>query len=181
MLAIKNYLFIFLVLAVLPVSLIPSVYAHCPLCTAAVGAAAVSAKYYGLDASIIGLLIGAFAISTGLWIAIKIKKKYFKIQSALIVLSSFLLTVIPLSGIIDDSAYVPMLLFGASGSLLNKAYWINKILLGSLVGALLTIAAFWLHTCIKKINGKVLFPFQGIAITLAFLAVSGISLYFAFR
>ena len=53
------------------------VYAHCPLCTGAVGAAAVTANYYGLDNSIIGIFIGAFAISTGLWFGLKVKKKYF--------------------------------------------------------------------------------------------------------
>src|SRR3989344_6151701 len=74
----------------------PIAYAHCPLCTAAVGAAAVSAKYYGMDISIIGLMIGAFGISTGLWFGLKLKKQFFKFQLPVIVLLSFLLTVLPL-------------------------------------------------------------------------------------
>lgn len=170
--------FIFILVALFLVFL-PISYAHCPLCTAAVGAAAVSAKYYGLDASIIGLLIGAFGISTGLWIGLKVKK-YFRFQMSLIVLASFLLTLVPLLYIDKSTVYLPLLLLGQPGSALNKVYWINKILFGSLIGGLITLTAFYIHTYIKKINGKVLFPFQGIAITLAFLLISGLGLYIVF-
>ena len=114
-----------LILVLALTSLMPSVYAHCPLCTAAVGAAAISAKYYGLDLSIIGLLIGAFGISTGLWIGLKIKKEYFKFQLTIIVVASFLLTVIPLLAISDDTIYLPVLLAGKSGSILNKVYFVE--------------------------------------------------------
>ena len=169
-----------LILVLALTSLMPSVYAHCPLCTAAVGAAAISAKYYGLDLSIIGLLIGAFGISTGLWIGLKIKKEYFKFQFFVIVLLSFLLTVIPLLAISDDAIYLPVLLAGKSGSILNKVYFVDKMLFGSIVGAIVTFFAYYLHTIIKKINGKVLFPFQGIGFTLASLLITGILLYISF-
>lgn len=170
----------FLIFAVLLVSLIPSVYAHCPICTAAVGAAAVSAKYYGLDISIIGLLVGAFGISTGLWIGLKIKKQYFKFQLPVIVFASFLLTVMPLLYIDKDVIYFPLLLAGSSGSLLNKVYWVNKMLLGSIIGGVLTLFAFWSHVYIKKLNSKVLFPFQGIAITLVLLSIASLVLHLTF-
>lgn len=160
--------------------LAPSVSAHCPLCTAAVGAAAVSAKYYGLDASIIGLLVGAFGLSTGLWIGLKIRKEFFKLQLPIIVLASFLLTAVPLLHIDDDAIYSPLLLAGKAGSFLNRVYWVNKIFLGSVIGALITLSAYYTHIYIKKINGKVLFPFQGIAITLALLLISALGLYFNF-
>ena len=173
--------FIFILFSVLLVLIIPVVHAHCPLCTAAVGAAAVSAKYYGLDASIIGLLIGAFGISTGLWIGLKVKKQYFKFQLPLIVLASFLLTIIPIFYIQNDSIYLPLLLFGQAGSALNKVYWVDKMLFGSILGGIITLIAYWTHITIKKAKGKVLFPFQGIAITLLFLLVSGIGIYFIFK
>ncbi len=176
----KKFILLFFVTPlVMLAALAPSVSAHCPLCTVAVGAAAVSAKYYGLDVSIIGLLIGAFGISTGLWIGLKIKK-YFKLQFPIIVLASFLLTVVPLLYISNDAIYFPLLLFGKAGSILNKVYWVNKVLLGSIIGGLVTLFAYYSHIYIKKINGKILFPFQGIALTLAFLFVSGLSMYFIF-
>lgn len=177
----KKFIFIFFIaLLIMLVALAPLVSAHCPLCTAAVGAAAVSAKYYGLDISIIGLLIGAFGISTGLWVGLKIRKQYFKFQLLAIVLGSFLLTVMPLLYLSNDYVYLPLLLFGQAGSFLNSVYWINKVLLGSIIGGLVTLFAYYLHVYIKKINGKVLFPFQGVALTLTFLFVSGLSMYFIF-
>ena len=158
----------------------PSVHAHCPLCTAAVGAAAISAKYYGLDTSIIGLLLGAFGISTGLWIGLKINKRYFKFQLPTIVAASFFLTIIPLLYISNDAIYFPLLFFGPSGSVLNKVYWIDKLFFGSGIGGLATLFAYLTHIYVKKQNGGVLFQFQGIVITLFFLVVSSLILYFNF-
>ncbi|MBI4020417.1 MAG: hypothetical protein HY367_03730, partial [Candidatus Aenigmarchaeota archaeon] len=118
-----------LLMALVPALLLlaPSVHAHCPLCTAGVGAAAVTAKYYGLGENVIGLFIGAFAISTGLWVGRKIRKQYVRFQLPLIVLASFLLTVIPLMPVSTETAYVPLLFAGPAGSLLNRVYWANKI------------------------------------------------------
>lgn len=157
---------------------VPAVHAHCPLCTAAVGAAAVSAKYYGMDLSIIGLLIGAFGVSTGLWIGLKIKN-YFRFQLPVIVLLSFLLTALPLLYISDERIYLPVLWLGSAGSLFNKVYWINKILFGSVIGAIASVLAYLLHVHVKKIRGKVLFPFQGVAFTILSLAITGLMIYFS--
>ncbi|HLC60689.1 MAG TPA: hypothetical protein VJJ52_04625 [Candidatus Nanoarchaeia archaeon] len=173
----RNKLFFLLIFFILAINLIPLAHAHCPLCTVAVGAAAISAKYYGVDVSIIGLLIGAFGISTGLWIGLKVKK-YFKFQLPLIVLASFLLTVIPLIYLSDEYIYAPILWFGAAGSLLNKVYWINKILFGSLIGGVVAVLAYLLHAYVKKIRGKVLFPYQGVAFTVLSLAIAGLTMYF---
>ena len=171
----NKFLFIFVLIIIL---LTNSVYAHCPLCTAAVGAAAVSAKYYGMDLSIIGLFIGAFGVSTGLWIGLKIKN-YFKFQLPVIVLLSFLLTVLPLLYISDEQIYLPVLWLGSAGSLFNKVYWINKILFGSVIGAVVSVLAYLLHVHIKKTRGKVLFPFQGAVFTILSLAVTGLMIYFS--
>jgi len=158
--------------------LIPAVYAHCPLCTAAVGAAAVSAKYYGMDLSIIGIFIGAFGVSTGLWIGLKIKN-YFKFQLPVIVLLSFLLTALPLLYISDEHIYLPVLWIGSAGSFFNKVYWINKILFGGIIGALASVLAYLLHVHVKKIRGKVLFPFQGVVFTILSLAITSMVMYFS--
>lgn len=155
------------------------VHAHCPLCTVAVGGAAVAAQYLGVDESIIGLLIGAFGISTGLWIGQKIKKQFFPLQLWAVALLSFLLTVIPLLPIVkSDAMYMPMLYFGAAGTLFNKVYWVDKVLFGSIIGGIITSAAFLLHTHIKNTRGKVLFPYQGIAFTTGMLFITGVALYF---
>jgi hypothetical protein len=163
--------FVLLVLSATPV------YAHCPLCTGAVGIVAVSMQYYGIDTSVIGMFIGAFAISTGLWFGRKIKKEYIRYQLPLIVLTSFILTVIPM--MVIDGGYItfPLLLFGEPGSLLNKIYWMDKILFGSAVGAVTTLFAFGTHNRIKKSRGRVLFPYQGLVLTLMLLGIAGTGLY----
>ncbi len=147
------------------------VHAHCPLCTAAVGAAAVTANYYGFDASVIGLMIGGFAITTGLWIGLRIKKQYLKFQLPLLVLLSFVLTVIPLQSAIGDNIAVSMLFFGEPGSLLNKVYFINKLFAGAVTGGIAVTAAYLMHVYVKNTRGHVLFPYQGIAFTLASLLI----------
>ncbi|MBI2133395.1 hypothetical protein HYU11_01795 [Candidatus Woesearchaeota archaeon] len=156
-------------------------HAHCPLCTAAVGSAAVAAKFYGVDTSILGVLIGAFGLSTGIWAANSIKKKVIKFQTPLIVIGSFLLTTIPLLPIMPETFYFPLLIAGQSGSLMNKVYWINRMLVGGLLGAMATLIAYYAHNRIKALRGKVLFPYQGIAFTLGALALTGISLYIMVR
>ena len=174
----KGIVFAFLILILANVA---TVHAHCPLCTGAVGVAAVSAKYFGMDSSIIGLFIGAFGISTGIWIGKKIKKEFIKYQLPIITVLSFLLTVVPLSGIGDDNLYLPLLLFGEPGSAFNKIYWMDKIVFGSIVGGIITLVGYWLHNFIKKVKGRVLFPYQGIAISLILLFAGGLSFFFIFR
>ncbi|MFH0714879.1 MAG: hypothetical protein V1847_03815 [Candidatus Diapherotrites archaeon] len=154
-------------------------HAHCPLCTAAVGGAVIGAEYLGLGAGIVGLFVGAFAISTGIWIGRKIKTRYIPFQLPLIVLASFLLTVIPLLGVSPQTLYIPVLWFGQAGTAFNKVYFTPKLLLGSAIGALLTLFALKLHTFLKKWKGRVLFPFQGIAFTLAILLMASGVLYIA--
>ncbi len=162
---------------------LPIVSAHCPLCTAAVGVAAVGAKYYGIDDSIIGLFIGAFSISVGLWFGLKIlKKNYIRFQMPLIIILSFVLTVIPIIySINSNSLYMPLLLFGEAGSLFNKVYWVNKMLLGSIIGSVVTLVGYWVHVKIKEFHGRVLFPFQGMIITIVLLVLTGVIQYFVFK
>lgn len=151
------------------------VSAHCPLCTGAVGMAAVAAKYYGMDLIVIGFFVGAFGISTGLWVGKKIKRNYFKFQLWAIVLLSFLLTVIPLRALGGDNVYLPVRLFGEVGSMFNKIYWMDRLFFGSLIGGFLSTAAFGAHNTIKKFNNNsVLFPFQGIALTVGILLLASI-------
>ena len=176
----KTIILIPLALILLFAAAIP-VHAHCPLCTAAVGVAAVSAKYMGLDVSIVGLFVGAFGISTGIWLGKKIRKEYIKFQLPVIAILSYLLTVIPLRFISSDNIYIPLLLFGEPGSILNKIYWIDKLIFGTIIGGILTFIGYWIHNYIKKVKGKVLFPYQGIIITLSLLLLSGLILFFIFR
>lgn len=156
-----------------------SVHAHCPLCTAAVGTALVSAEYFGFGSGIVGIFAGAFAVSTGLWVSKKIKKQFIPLQSTAIVLASFFLTIIPLLYLSSSTIYLPLLLFGESGTAFNKIYFVSTFLLSSIFGAFLSFLALLVRNFIKKFNGKVLFPFQGIALTLLFLFFGSLALALA--
>ncbi len=157
------------------------VHAHCPLCTAAIGGAVLGAEYFGLGAGIAGLFVGAFAISTGLWLAGKIKTQYFPFQTPLLVLASFLLTVIPLQYLSSQTFFFPALWFGTSGSAFNQVYFLNKLLVGSVLGAVLSLLALRLHRLLKAWKGRVFFPFQGVVLTLAVLLVSSGILFVAWN
>lgn len=155
-------------------------YAHCPLCTAAVGTVAVSAGAFGIDSSVVGIFVGAFAVSTGLWAGRKIKTAYVPYQTATLAILSFLLTMIPVEAVVPDDLYLPVLYFGAPGTLFNRVYWPSKILFGGLIGGGLTIASLYLHEFLKKRNGgKVYFQFQGVILTLGLLVFSAVALFLA--
>ena len=63
----------------------------------------------------------------------------------------------------------------------KRIFFFDKLIFGSFLGGMVTVPTFWLHEFIKKIRGKVLFPFQGIAFTLTMLAVNALILFFVFR
>lgn len=143
--------------------------AHCPLCTGAVGAAAVSASYFGFDASVIGVFVGAFAVSTGMWFGSSLKKNYVKFQLPTIVIASFLLTIIPVMSAVNDN----MLFFAFSTPI-----FMNKLLFGGILGGIAVPSSYFVHKKIKERRGRVLFPYQGVVFTLLSLLLIVASLYF---
>lgn len=147
-------------LLLLLVVLMPAVYAHCPLCTAAVGSGVVVTRFYGIDDAIVGVWIGAFVVSTALWFDQALKKRYksIRFQSLGLVFLALLLTI------------VPFYFSGLMGQ--QKILGVNKLLVGILSGSIATYAGILVSEKIKKRKGKALFPFQTITIILAFLSLA---------
>lgn len=172
-LAMRYFLFFSFLLAFFNLA-----YAHCPLCAGAIGAAAVSANYFGVDPSIVGAFAGALGLSMGLWIAGAVKKDYIKFQKHIIILASFLFTLIPLVGATTEVVYLPVLLGGPLG-FLNKVYFIDKLVLGALAGSVSALVSYRLHLYIKNRRG-VLFPYQGVAFTVVSVAAASGTLYLLF-
>jgi hypothetical protein len=152
--------------------------AHCPLCTAGAGAAAIGATWLGMSQLGIGIFIGAFAIALGLWVARLIKKKYIPYQDMGIAIFSFATTVFPLFVVMRDVTSVYIGLVGAYGSLLNKVYLLNLFFLGSLMGAGIIFVSPKVSGMFKKKNGKRLFPYQGILVTFAMLIMASLIIEF---
>ncbi len=53
------------------------VQAHCPLCTAGAGLLAGVSSYLGIATAVVGVLVGAFSLALGYWIARMIRHTYF--------------------------------------------------------------------------------------------------------
>ncbi len=150
------------------------VSAHCPLCTAGALVAAGGAAYFGVSNIIIGLFIGAFAVSIGWWVSRLIKKRYIPYQRFIIIALSFITTVIPLLSTLKEFYPLYISMAGDYGSLLNRTYLINLFLVGSIIGGIMVSLTPFVSKLITKLRkGKVL-PFQGIIITLLALIIVGI-------
>jgi len=161
---------IFMLLAVaitLVVLLPPTVMAHCPLCTAAVGTGLVITRSMGIDDSLVGVWIGAFIISTGLWLNKFLAKRFRTIpfQKSIILVAFFLLTVVPFyfTGLITFQ---------------STMFGVDRLLFGTLLGCALTLVGFGASKAIRN-NNKPLIPFQTIALTIGVLIISNLALTLA--
>lgn len=141
--------------------------AHCPLCTAGAGIAAVIASQMGVEYISIGLFIGGFSVALGSWMS-KLLKYEFNYKKEAIMLVSFLLTVIPIMNLMPEYFSFYLNLSGGYGSLLNRTYIINEFLVGSIIGGLIVFVVPFISEKIKNIRGK-LWPYQGLSITFGLL------------
>lgn len=142
-------------------------YAHCPLCTAATGSAVTVARWYGVDDLIFGTFLGGFVISGALWINNFLKKKkieHIPYQPTVIILFSIFSTIIA---------------FYATGLLgTHMLFGIDKIIIGTLTGIIITLLTFQLHYILRKNNGnKNYIPFQVIILTLISLSLVASGFY----
>lgn len=149
---------------------IPSALAHCPLCTIGAAAAAGGAAYFGVDQAVIGLFIGAFAISIGSWTGRVIKRQFLRWQKEILMAASFLLTVIPILGLMDQVHALPVLLAGEYGGWLNRTYLLNSFLVGSVIGGAMVVVSPSLSAWVTGLRRKQI-AYQGIMITFALLVV----------
>jgi hypothetical protein len=161
----KKYLWL-----ILPAVLAPRLaLAHCPLCTAGAGVAAVFAAWLGVSMMSIGVFIGAFGIAIGLWIARLIKKQYIPHQAWVLAVISFATTVIPLMPLMQDYTSFYLSLGGEYGSLLNRTYVVNRFLVGSAIGGVVMALAPSLSARITALRKGSMFRFQGLSITFLLL------------
>ncbi len=167
----------FFLMSLMFLILIPTAQAHCPLCTMGAAAAIGGAVWLGVKTQVIGLFLGAFAVSTGWWFANFLQKKYprnfIPQQKVIIILASFLLTILPLLPLINQTYPLYISWAGEYGSWLNRTYIINLSLVTSIFGGILVsfMPAFSKKiTALRK--GRVI-PFQGVMLTLALLLLLG--------
>jgi hypothetical protein len=141
-------------------------HAHCPLCTAATGAAVAVTRFYGLSDAVVGLWIGALAVSMVLWFNKILKKQFVPLQGEMLVIASLLATVIP---------FYFAGLFSIPG---NIIFGVDKLLFGILLGGFLTWIIPVLSRYIKAVNnGKVLFFRQTLILNIGTLVIISVLLF----
>lgn len=144
-------------------------YAMCPVCTAAVAAGVGLSRYLGVDDTVIGVWIGALIVSTAMWTVNWLAKKKITF---------------PLSNLITTVVYFllimgPLYWTDIVGHPLNKIIGIDKLLFGSLLGAVVFVSSVMTHNFLKKRNsGKSHFDFQKVVIPVSFLIIASAVMYF---
>ena len=118
----------------------------------------------------VALFIGAFAASMGYWFANLIKKRYIPFQKTLIILASFLLTIIPLVPIFTaiGPLYIPFI--GEYGA----TFAFNYSIISSVFGVAIVCIAPNLSKKLTKLRHGRMLPFQGILITFVLLIIAGV-------
>ena len=154
--------------------LIKEVHAHCPLCTIGAAAAAGGAAYLGVNNLVIGLFIGAFAVSIGWWFSNLIKKKFIPFQRTAIILLSFLTTILPMLPLMEGIKPLYINITGDYGSLLNRTYIFNTFLVGSIIGGIIVTLTPWLSSKLTTLRKGKMLPYQGTLLTLTLLITIGI-------
>lgn len=152
--------------------------AHCPLCTAGAGVLAIAAASFGVSTMAIGVFIGAFAVALGLWMARLVKKQYVKYQRHIIMVVTFLATILPMMPLITEYMSFNVYWFGAYGNPFNRTYVVHAFLVGSGIGAILMLLGPYVSAGVKRIRNGKLFPYQGIIITLTLLTVTSLLIQF---
>jgi hypothetical protein len=155
-----------IILALMNLLLIPAVYAHCPLCTAAVGTGVAVTRFYGIDDAIVGVWIGAFIISTALWFSKVLKKRYkIPFQDFLLIILALVFTI------------VPFYFAGLIGGTDNSIFGTDKLLFGTLAGSLMTYIGIFASNRIKE-GRRILFPYQTITLILLLLLLTSFVFWF---
>ncbi len=163
-----------LVFAIIVSYSLPAASAMCPLCTASAAIGLGVARYYGIDDIVIGIWLGALAVSTALWVNNIVKKragakfKVLPIYEALLIAAVIAATIVPF--------YFAGFFSGMPG-MVDTIFGINRLVFGIIVGSLVTFIGAPMSNMVKRKRNSV-FPYQTIIITfLMLIALSALFWY----
>ncbi len=156
------------------------VLAHCPLCTAGAGAIAAAALALGVRIEAVGILVGAFAAALGFYLANRIKRRYVKGQKWLVVIGTFLLTIVPLVPFMYVEPY-PLVIywFGEMGSAFNRVYLVDRFVFSSIIGGMLMTISPLISAGLTKLREGKRLPYQSLLVTFILLFVVSFIVQFA--
>jgi len=146
---------------------VPTVMAHCPLCTGVTIAGVGVTRALGWDDAIIGVFVGGMIVSSALWINNILKKRNVGGHSLLrisgVILATFVLTIL---------TFYFAGLFGPGND--YRIFGMEKITFGSISGSIVSLAAFVTSNKIKEKKGRVLFNYQTLVLTLVALLLNAV-------
>jgi hypothetical protein len=140
----------------------------CPVCVIAIGAGLGLSRWFGIDDVVSSVWIGAFLIAIISWTLEYMRKKKWNFQDdgIVITLAYILLT------------FIPLYYYKIVGLPLNQIWGMDKIIVGSIIGAIVLFLGHWLHLYFKKLNnGKSFFPYQRVAVPVLLLIITSLILW----
>ncbi len=161
----KAVLMLLIIATVALVNLSTVTSAMCPLCVAGAAIGLSVARYYGVDDLVVGLWLGALAVSTAVWINNVINKKT---KVKIVPLQGFFVITVLIAATIMPFYFAGF--FKGMPNMVDTVFGINRLVVGSLIGGIVTFAGSPVSNVIKKKRGKV-FPYQTIILTLLVLVV----------
>jgi len=146
--------------------------AMCPLCTAGAAIALGIARYYGVDDIVVGLWLGALAVSTALWVNNVIKKRVrpniIPVQGPLIVTLVIASTIVP---------FYFAGFFNGMPNMVDTIFGINRLVFGTVIGGIVMLVGEPLSNFIKR-KRHAAFPFQTIVLTLLILTLLSVLFWY---
>jgi hypothetical protein len=169
-----KYSLIFFLILILRLTTVPSVYAVCPLCTAAVGAGLGFSRWLGIDDAVTSIWIGGMLASVSFWTISWLGKKRFnfleKFKENHITFLSFAFWY--------SLTLVPLWLTGIIGHPFNTILGMDKILFGTAAGSLVFLVGMWADKRMRKIRGKQLFVYQKVVFPVVSLVIISLVIYY---
>ncbi len=148
---------------------IPTASAMCPLCTAGAAIGLGIARYYGVDDTIVGIWLGALAVSTALWIN-RIVKKRVKVSTglqALVIAAVIVSTVLP---------FYFAGFFNGMPTMANTILGVNRLVFGVVLGGAISFIGAPVSNHIKRRRNAAV-PYQSILLTLGLLVAASLLLW----
>ena len=102
-----------------------------------------------------------------------VKKQYVPRQKAVIIVLSFLLTVLPLYSLLSEVYPLYITWGGEYGSLFNRTYVLNSGIISTFLGGILVSLTPSLSKALSSFRRGKIIPFQGVILTIGLLIVMG--------
>ncbi len=147
----------------------PAAQAVCPVCTFAVGAGLGLARWFGVDDLITSLWIGALTVSVSAWTVNWLAKRGKRFVADTWIFLTVYAAMI----------FLPLWYQGIVGHPFNTVWGIDKIIFGSIIGAVVFAVIAKSYELLKARNGgHAHFPFQKVVMPVAPLLVLSAVFYF---